>query len=62
MFMDINSIDLFDQNVSRSLWKYQVLIYLIKFDQKVDLIMNLIGNWKFKYSNASHLAPYMVVT
>ena len=25
-------------------------------------IMDLIGNWKFKYSHASHLAPYMVVT
>ena len=25
-------------------------------------IMNLIGNWKFKNSHASHLAPYMVVT
>ena len=38
MFMDINSIDLFDQNVGmtclnvrlRSLWKSLVLIYLIK--------------------------------
>ena len=25
-------------------------------------IMDLIGNWKFQYSHASHLAPYMVVT
>ena len=25
-------------------------------------IMDLIGNLKFKYSHASHLAPYMVVT
>ena len=38
MFMDINSIDLFDQNVAmacanvrlRRLWKSLVLIYLIK--------------------------------
>ena len=27
-----------------------------------NTIMDLIGNWKFEYSHASHLAPYMVVT
>ena len=29
------------------------------FDQKVDLIMDLIGNWSSKFSHTSHLAPYM---
>ena len=35
------------------------IIRIDLFDQKADLIMDLIDNWSSKFSDASHLAPYM---